>query len=448
MKRTTDMTKGNPVRLLLAFSLPLLLTNLGQQLYIIVDAAIVGRGIGVKALAAIGSSDWTYWMLIWTIMGLTQGFGTFVSRAFGEKDYAKMNRYIAMTSVLSVAIGAILTVAGIMSARPLLAALKTPADIIDDAVLYLVSMTAGIIAVTLYNIAAAILRAFGNGRHPLYAMTIAVVLNIVLDLVFVIAFKWGLPGAAIASVVSQLVSFLYCLNQLRKIPYIKLTRETWRPDAPMLLELTRFGIPISMLYIIIAAGGIALQAAINRQGSLFVAGFTATNKLYGLLECAAISLGLALSTFTAQNYGAGDKVRVRNGVRTGLLLSILASFAVSALTVPCGRWMLQAFIDPSIADGPQALAIGERYLFFMAAFLFILFPIHVYRNALQALGDSMWPMISGIAETVLRIAVGFVIATFTMPQLLFYAEPAAWFFALIFSAAPYYGYRRKLLSLD
>ena len=119
MKRTTDMTKGSPVRLLLAFSLPLLLTNLGQQLYIIVDAAIVGRGIGVKALAAIGSSDWTYWMLIWTIMGLTQGFGTFVSRAFGEKDYAKMNRYIAMTSVLSVAIGAILTVAGIMSARPL-----------------------------------------------------------------------------------------------------------------------------------------------------------------------------------------------------------------------------------------------------------------------------------------------------------------------------------------
>jgi putative MATE family efflux protein len=439
------MTKGSPARLLLSFSLPLLLTNLGQQLYIIVDAAIVGRGIGVKALAAIGASDWTYWMLIWTIMGLTQGFGTFVSRAFGEKDFAKMNRCIAMSTILSVALGAILTVAGIATARPLLAALKTPADIIDDAVLYLVSMMAGIIVVTLYNIAASVLRALGNGRHPLYAMVIAAVLNIALDLVFVIAFGWGLLGAAVASVLSQLVSFLYCIGQLRKIPHIAMARGTWRPDVPMLSGLTRFGIPIALLYIIIAAGGIALQAAINRQGSLFVAGFTATNKLYGLLECAAISLGLALATFTAQNFGAGDNERVRKGVRTGIALSILASFAVSALTIPGGRCLLQAFIDPAIADGTQAIAIGERYLFFMSVFLSVLFPIHVYRNALQSLGDSVWPMISGVAETVLRIAVGFAVTSFSVPQLLFFAEPAAWFFALVFSAAPYCR-RQRLLA--
>ena len=440
------MTKGSPMRLLLAFSLPLLLTNLGQQLYIIVDAAIVGRGIGVKALAAIGASDWTYWMLIWTIMGLTQGFGTFVSRAFGEKDFAKMNRCIAMSTILSIALGAILTVAGIATARPLLATLKTPADIIDDAVLYLISMMAGILIVTLYNIAASVLRAFGNGRHPLYAMVIAAVLNIVLDLIFVIAFGWGLIGAAIASVISQFISFLYCLRQLRKISYIKMTRKTWFPDMPMLVNLTRFGIPIALLYIIIAAGGIALQAAVNQQGSLFVAGFTATNKLYGLLECAAISLGLAIATFTAQNFGAGDKARVRKGVRTGLMLSILASFAVSALTIPGGKCLLQAFIDPMVADGTQALAIAERYLFFMSAFLSILFPIHIYRNALQSLGDSVWPMLSGVAETILRIAVGFVIVSFAMPQLLFYAEPAAWFCALVVSAVPYYWYRHRLLS--
>jgi Na+-driven multidrug efflux pump len=177
-----------------------------------------------------------------------------------------------------------------------------------------------------------------------------------------------------------------------------------------------------------------------------VAGFTATNKLYGLLECAAISLGLALATFAAQNYGAKDKVRVRQGVRTGLILSILASFAVSALTVPGGRWMLQAFIDPSVSNGRQALEIGERYLLLMSLFLSVLFPIHIYRNALQALGDSLWPMISGVAETVLRIILALVVMKFAMPQLLFYAEPAAWFFALLFSAAPYYRYRRRLLS--
>jgi putative MATE family efflux protein len=385
-------------------------------------------------------------MLIWTIMGLTQGFGTFISRAFGEKNYTKMNRYITMSTILSVCIGTILTVAGIISARFLLTALKTPSDIIDDAVAYLVSMMAGIIVVTLYNITASILRAFGNGRHPLYAMIIATLLNIVLDIVFVIVLRCGLLGAAIASIISQFTAFIYCLRQLSKIPCIKITKATWKLNIPMLIKLTRFGIPIALLYIIIAAGGIVLQAAINRQGSLFVAGFTATNKLYGLLECTAISLGLALATFTAQNFGSGNYERVRRGVRTGIILSLLSSLAVSALTIPCGRWLLQAFIDPAIGDGPQALYIGKRYLFFMSAFLSILFPIHIYRNALQSLGDSMWPMISGVAETVLRIAVGFIIVSFALPELLFYAEPAAWFCALIFSAAPYYYYRRKLLK--
>lgn len=446
MKRTTDMTKGSPLRLLIAFSLPLLLTNLGQQLYIIIDAAIVGRGIGVKALAAIGASDWTYWMLIWTVMGLTQGFATFVARAFGEKDYDGMNRYIAMSTILSITLGVILTVGGIIFTRPLLVALKTPADIIDDAALYLVAMTAGILVVTLYNISASVLRALGNSRHPLYAMLIAVGLNILLDIVFVIAFKWGLLGAAIASVISQLTSFIYCLMQLRKIPYIAMTGKVWALDVSLLAKLTRFGIPIALLYITIAGGGIALQAAINRQGSIFVAGFTAANKLYGLLECAGISLGLALATFTAQNYGAKNKIRVRQGVRTALALSILASLTVSAVTIPGGGRMLQAFINPLLADGQEVLAVGERYLFLMSVFLPVLFPIHIYRNALQALGDSLWPMISGVAETVLRIAVGFIIVIFAVPQLLFYAEPAAWFFALVFSAAPYCWYRRRLLS--
>jgi Na+-driven multidrug efflux pump len=199
------------------------------------------------------------------------------------------------------------------------------------------------------------------------------------------------------------------------------------------------------LYITIAVGGLALQAAVNRQGSLFVAGFTATNKLYGLLECAAISLGLALATYAAQNYGARNFERVRQGVKTGLILSVLASFAVSALTIPGGKWLLQSFIDPAAANGSQALAIAERYLLAMSLFLAILFPIHIYRNALQALGDSFWPMISGVAETVLRIAVGFVIVSFSLPQLLFYAEPAAWLFALVFSGVPYYWLRRRLL---
>lgn len=446
MTPTTDMTKGGIAKLLLTFSLPLLMTNLGQQLYIIIDAAIVGRGIGMKALAAIGASDWTYWMFVWTIMGLTQGFGTFISRAFGEKNYVKMNKVIAMSAILSSIAGVMMTAAGLAAARPLLAALKTPADIIDGAFLYFAAMTAALLVVTAYNVASSVLRAFGNGRHPLYAMLIAAGLNIALDLLFVIVFKWGLPGAAVASVISQFVSFLYCLGQIRKIPQVHLGKEAWKIDFRLLSELARFGTPIAVLYIVIAAGGIVLQAAINQQGSLFVAGFTATNKLYGLLECAAISIGLALATFTAQNYGAGNKARVRSGVRTGLVLSLAAALAVSALTTAGGKWMLKAFIDPSLADAPLVLETAHRYLFIMSVLLVILFPIHIYRNALQSLGNSTWPMISGITETVLRIMAGAVIVVCQTPELLFYTEPAAWLVALVFAAAPYCWYRRKLLS--
>lgn len=446
MKRTTDMTKGSIAKLLLTFSLPLLLSNLGQQLYVIVDAAIVGRGIGVKALAAVGASDWTYWMFVWTIMGLTQGFGTFVSRAFGEKNHAKMNKVIAMSTVLGLAAGILMTVTGMVAARPLLTALKTPPDILEGALGYFLVMTSGLVVVTAYNIAASVLRALGDAKRPLYAMLIAVGINIALDLLFVIVFKWGLTGAAAASIVSQFVSFLYCLRQIKKIPEVRLTANAWKPDIPMLGALTRFGIPIAALYIVIAAGGIILQAAINRQGSLFIAGFTATNKLYGLLECAAISLGLALATFAAQNYGAGNRFRVRRGVRVGLVISLIAALVVSVFAVFGGKWLLKAFIDSDLADGEAVLAIAERYLFIMSALLVILFPIHIYRNAVQALGNSVWPMISGVVETVVRMILGVVIVLFSLPEILYYTEPAAWLAALIFIATPYYHYRKKLLK--
>ena len=446
MKRVTNMTEGSPLKLILLFAIPLIFTNLGQQLYMIVDASIVGRGVGVKALAAVGSTDWSYWLILWTITGLTQGFGVFVSRYFGEKDYDKMNRSITMSTILCVVIGAVLTLIGVLAARPLLILLETPADILDGAVTYLTTMISGTLIVIAYNMAASILRAFGDGRSPLVAMLIAGLMNIGLDLLFVLVFHWGIFGAAIATVSAQFVSFLYCLVKISKIEYVSLAKANWVPDGKMIKELLLFGLPLARQYIVIAGSGMVMQSTINQHGSLFVAGYTASNKLYGLLESSAISLGFAFSTFFAQNYGAGNKQRVRNGVRTGVKLSILLALGVTVVMLLIGKYLLQAFINAGEAEGPVVLEIAQHYLLVMAAFLVVCYLIHVYRNALQAMGTSIWSMVSGFAECGVRILMAKGVVSLLGSEVLFYIEPFAWLGALLFIMIPYYIYRKKLLA--
>ena len=446
MNQTTDMTTGSPVRHLIIFTLPLWLTNIGQQLYMITDASIVGRGVGVSALASVGSCDWIYWMILWIIMGLTQGFATFISRYFGMKDYAKTNKVIAMSTLLCGAIGIFLTICGLLLARPLLELLKTPQDIINGAAYYLLTMISGTLCVMAYNMAAAILRAFGNSRHPLYAMLIAATVNIALDVLFVFGFHWGITGAAAASVLAQLVSFFYCLTQIKKIAVVSLPRQVWKVDFHMLAELFKFGLPVALLYVFIAASGIVVQYAINLQGSVFVAGFTATNKIYGLMECTAISLGVAIATFCSQNYGAKNYQRFKEGVWKGFLLTEFMAVIITILVLLPGKYLLKLFIDPAGSYGSAALQVAELYLFVSGIFLVILFPIHTYRNGLNALGDSFWPMVSGAAECVARIVTAIFLVNLFGRELLFYTEPAAWIAALVFSVIPYYCYQKKRLA--
>lgn len=445
MSKTTDMTVGSPARLILAFAFPLFLTNLGQQFYMIADASIVGRGVGVKALAAVGACDWIYWLLLWAVMGFTHGFGIFVARYFGEKNYRVMNRCIAMSAILSLGLGVFLTLAGLLSATSLLELLRTPEDIMHDAAWYLLTMISGTVAVSAYNMAGAVLRAFGNGRAPLYAMLIAGGLNIGLDLLFVIVFSWGVFGAALASVLAQLVSFLYCVLCLRQIRVVRLGRSCWQPDWKMMGDMLRFGVPVALQYVVIAISGIILQSTINAQGSIFVAGFTATNKLYGLLECSAISLGLAFATYFSQNYGARLWERVLLGVRIGLGISILLALVVTGCMMLGGQLLLQAFIEAGPGEGAEALGIAWRYLFITSSFLVILFPIQIYRNALQGMGNAIWPMLSGTSECLVRSLLGTLGVWALGRELLFYVEPAAWVGALLVLMLPYYYYRNKLL---
>ena len=445
MQRTTDMTVGNPTSLILRFSLPLIITNLGQQLYMIVDGAIVGRGVGVKALAAVGATDWIYWLILWAVIGLTQGFATFVSRHFGENNYHAVNRTIAASAILCVVISLVLTAAGILAAEPLLQLLHTPSDVFADAKLYLITMIAGTLVVGAYNMAASVLRAFGDGRSPLIAMGIAAVLNVGLDLLFVMAFHWGVFGAAFASVLSQGVAFIYCLIRVLRVECVRLTKESFRPDFRMIKELLLFGLPLAFQNIVIALGGIIVQSSINAQGSIFLAGYTATNKLYGLLESSAISVGIAASTFLSQNWGAGLLSRVREGVKKCTVIVLAMAVAVAAFVLLTGKYLLRLFLDVEEVGGYEALAYADRYLSMLAFCLGVLYLLHVFRNALQAIGVSVWSMLSGFAEFVARVAM----AKFALDALgtdaLFLAEPAAWLAALLFVMIPYFFYQRTRL---
>ena len=411
----------------------------------IADAAIVGRGVGVKALAAVGAADWTYWMFLWAIASLTQGFSTLISRSFGEKDYRKLNKVFAMSTILCAAIALFLTAIGLIIASPLLNLLGTPADRIDSSRVYLITMLSGTVFVMAYNMSAAILRAFGDGKSPLIAMIIAGLLNIGLDILFVIGFRWGIFGAALASIMAQGFSFLYCLFQLRKIKYIHPEKSDWTPDFALLYKLLKFGVPLAMQHILIAASGIVLQASVNTQGSFFVAGYTATNKLYGLLESSAISLGLSFSTYYAQNYGAGNKERMLVGFKSAMKLSLITAVIVMSIMLIFGKYMLMLFINSAESGAGEALAVGYRYLVTMSFFMILLYVIHIYRNSLVATGDSFSPMMSGFLECIFRVFCATVAIRFFGIDTIYYIEPLAWVGAFIPCVPPYYRFKRNYL---
>lgn len=448
MSKVIDMTKGSPARLMLTFAVPAVLTNLGQQLYQIVDAAIVGRGVGVEALAAVGCTDWIYWLILWSVSVMATGFATFVSRYFGSREYGKMNRAIATMTVLSVVIALVLTAAGLLAAKPLLRMMGTPSNILGNASVYLSTMIAGTVVVTLYNLTASILRAFGDSRSPLCAMIMAAILNILLDLLFVMVFRWGIFGAALASVLSQLTALTFCIIKILGIEYVEIDREAMRWEWRMAWDIFAFGMPLALQYIIINLSGIVLQSTINTQGSGFIAGYTAVNKLYGLLECSAISLSSAFTTFVSQNFGAEDFKRVRRGINVSAVLVLATAGIMMAVCLPLNRILPQLFIDFSEPGAAEALDVASRYLVNMIACLPVLYILYVYRSALQGTGDSIWSMISGVFEALTRIGVAKLLFAACGTGALYWSEPLSWLAAWLFVMIPYFFYQKKHVPIE
>ena len=445
MSRIKDMTTGSITKHILTFAFPLIISSIGQQLYMIADTSIVGLGVGIKALAAVGATDWIYWLILFTIIGFTQGFSTFTERYFGEKNYEKVNKSIAMSALLSLFVGIVVTVFGLLCAKPLLSFMNTPPDILRNATIYITTMISGTLIITAYNMAASILRAFGDGKSPLIAMVIAAILNVLLDLIFVLLFKWGIFGAAIASVISQGVSFVYCFIQIKRIEIVRLTKESFSIDFKEIAQMFKFGVPIAFQHIIINISGIILQSTINLQGSIFIAGYTATNKLYGLLECSAAAIGITLTTFVAQNYGANNLKRVRKGVLISGIFSVFMATFIAIIMILFGKYFLMLFIKAQENGAQEALRVAHRYLIIMTSSLIVLYLIYIYRNTLQAMQISVWSMFSGFTECIVRIFMAKKMIHIIGTDAIFLSEPLAWAAALAGIYIPYLFYKRKLL---
>ena len=413
-----DMTSGSPGRLIILFAIPLMLGNICQQLYTMVDTMVVGQVVGVEALAALGAVDFLMWVVTGISTGLTQGFSIQLSQYYGAKDFENLRKSLAHSYRLTAFIAAGVLILSQSFASLVLTGLHTPSNIIGMSLLYLRIIFCGIPATAAYNMFASALRAMGNSKTPLTSMIIASVLNVSLDILFVAGFGWGVAGAAIATVIAQSFSAVYCFLILRRIDIVHLTRADFMPASGMNARLMKLGIPVVFQNIIIGVGGLVVQYVINGYGFLFVAGFTATNKLYGLLEMAAISYGYAIVTYVGQNLGAEKIDRIRKGVRSSMLLSL--------------------FISGEPQQTQQVLAIAFKYLSIMAAMLWVLYFLYVYRSALQGLGDTLMPMVSGMAEFVMRISAALILPHFIGQDGIFFAEIAAWSGATVILCISYY----------
>lgn len=420
------MTEGRPIRLILGIALPLMVGNIFQQLYTVVDASVVGKGIGMSALAALGASDWFNWLFLSAVQGFAQGFTIPMAQAFGADDYDDLRKSVGNAIFLSVITAAVITVLALVLIRPVLQLLETPVEIRPMSTAYLTVLFAGLPVVMAYNLLAGILRALGDGRSPLYAMIVAALVNIALDVLFVIGFGWGVESAAAATVIAQFCSCLFCLWRLRGVEILRLKREDLRIDAVRCRRLMALGLPVSLQNAIIAVGGMIVQRVVNPLGVTFIAGYTATNKLYGVLEVAAISYGYAMSTYAGQNLGAGKIQRIRKGVHAGAITGVITALIIAAMMFLFGRNIVGLFVDHAEANVEEVIRIACQYLWLMSAFLPVLYILHVYRSTLQGMGNTVMPMISGLAEFVMRTGAAILLPSLIGYWGVFYAEVLAW----------------------
>ncbi|WMC91793.1 MATE family efflux transporter [Kineothrix sp. MB12-C1] len=438
---TKDMTSGSPMKLILGFSIPLLFGFLFQQLYNIVNMVIVGRFLGVNALAGVGSTGSVNFLIIGFCMGVCNGFAIPLAHKFGAKDFAGMRRFIANSVWLSALFAVAMTALTAIFCRPLLILMKTPENIFADAYIYIFIIFLGIPATYLYNLLSGIIRAMGDSKTPLVFLTISSVLNIVLDLIFILVFGMGVAGAAIGTVVSQTVSGIMCLLFIRRFPMLRIEKEEWKIDLHHMVTLCNMGIPMGLQYSITAIGSVILQSAVNSLGSGVVATVTAASRVSLFFCCPFDALGAGMATYSGQNVGARKLDRLSAGVKASSVLGIIYSILAFFFLFFFGGHLSALFLD---AGETHLLADARLFLIISSAFYIPLVFVNILRFTIQGMGFSTFAILAGVCEMAARTLAGILLVPAFGFVAACFAGPLAWIFADVFLFPAYIHVKKKL----
>lgn len=425
MKKTSvkDFTSGSPTKILLRFTLPMLIGNLFQQLYNMVDSIVVGKFVDSNALAAVGASSSSVFLIFGLTFGLSAGISIIVSQYFGAREYHNVKKAFATATYVTVVAAILMGIIGFFSSRAILELLNTDSAIIDQSEIYMKICFAGIIGTAFYNCMSGILRALGDAITPLIFLIIASILNVVLDLVFVIVCGWAVPGVAIATIISQFVSGIGCLiYAMIKVKLLRMPFKEFKPDRDILKKCIRLGIPVALQNSFISISLMGLQAVINSFNVTVVAAYTASNRIEQLVLQPGMSLGAALSAYTGQNMGAGNIDRVKKGFRSASIIITVFTFIMVPIMYMGGETIMKLFTKEADVTRMGVEAIQVTSLFY----IFVGF-IFMTRNFLSGAGDINLPMIMGFVETVCRILFANVLGHFFGYQGIWWATGINWF---------------------
>lgn len=438
-----DMTKGSPVQLITKFIIPLIIGNIFQQLYSMVDTIIVGRFVGVEALAAVGATGSICFLILGFTQGLTTGFTVLTAQRYGAGDLEGMRKSIANAAMLSVVVTFVMTMLSVVCMDWLLTIMNTPQDIYEMAKEYIVIICSGICCSVLYNILASILRAIGNSVVPLVLLIISSAINIVLDYVLIVYVHMGVGGAAVATVVSQGISGIFCLFYIvKKVPLLHISRRNWVPDAWCMKNQLMIGIPMALQFSITAVGTILVQAALNLLGSTAVAAYSVACKVEQLVTQPFLAMGATMATYSAQNRGINDLQRIRQGVKVSNRMSAIYSIVIYFVICSLLPYAIRLFITENIET---VYGYAEIYIRICGLFFIPLGMIFIYRNTMQGCGFAFWPMMGGVVELLVRCVAAFVATKMLSYEGVCIANAGAWLGAGLFLWICYHYVMKRMM---
>ncbi len=438
-----DMTTDKPMKLMIGFTIPILIGNIVQQLYYVIDSIIVGQYLGVNALAAVGSTGSLTFLVIGWVMGMTGGFAIIIAQRYGAKDLKGVRHYVAMSYYLCIFMAVVLTAGLLIANRWILTVMNTPEEIMEDTYRFIRVIFMGLTATIAYNILASILRALGDSKTPLYFLVLSSIVNIILDYIFIAGFSMGVEGAGYATVISQALASLLCfVYMVKKFPVLRLKKEDSYFSGKSIKRLIGMGTPMGLQFSITAIGTMMVQVALNGLGPIYIAAFTACGKIQNIITQPFPSLGASMATYVGQNTGAGRMDRVKDGVRAGIIITLICSAVSMVAVLVFGDLLVRLFITDNSGGVVEKAKV---YFYAVAGFYPALGFIYVYRNSLQGLGYGLLPMLGGVFELFARVLVIIILAKPFGYVGICFANPVAWVSALI-PLIPAYYYRMKKLS--